>query len=129
VIFLAFQCHSCLNPIADQGVSACGQAWHIDHFVCTVCKTNLNTIAADSDGSSHYFEVDGLPYCASDYWTKFGVKCAGMASPSVSFFAVTAALCRDEQDVVMSSRIAWCTLSDRRGMRSAKRSMFSAVLS
>lgn len=63
------KCRGCTLPIKETGVSACSASWHTDHFVCVTCKKPFE------DGQ--YFEVDCNPYCADDYWDKFGQRCAG----------------------------------------------------
>lgn len=63
------KCKACDEPVKESGVAACGASWHADHFVCTVCSEPF------PDGQ--FFESEGRPYCAKDYWDTFGKKCAG----------------------------------------------------
>jgi hypothetical protein len=62
------KCNSCAEPVKKSGLAACGGTWHTDCFVCTVCS------CAFKDGQ--YYAMDGLPYCATDYFETFGEKCA-----------------------------------------------------
>lgn len=61
------QCSSCFNGLEDEEyISALGQVWHADCFLCSACDAQL---------SSWYFEKDGLLFCKDDYWSKFGESC------------------------------------------------------
>ncbi|KAF9311349.1 hypothetical protein BG003_007499 [Podila horticola] len=62
-----FVCSSCDEPISGMMITAMGKRWHSDHFVCTVCDTNLEHV--------QFFQRDGLPYCHFDYHDKFSPKC------------------------------------------------------
>ncbi|KAG0031436.1 hypothetical protein BGZ82_006971 [Podila clonocystis] len=62
-----FVCSSCDEPIAGMMITAMGKRWHSDHFVCSVCDTNLEHV--------QFFQRDGLPYCHFDYHDKFSPKC------------------------------------------------------
>jgi len=63
------RCRACKEPVKDAGTHACGASWHSACFVCTTCKTPF------TDGA--YFEMEGRPYCTTDYYEAFGTKCAG----------------------------------------------------
>ncbi|KAG0021133.1 hypothetical protein BGZ81_009063 [Podila clonocystis] len=62
-----FVCSSCDEPISGMMITAMGKRWHSDHFVCSVCDTNLEHV--------QFFQRDGLPYCHFDYHDKFSPKC------------------------------------------------------
>ncbi|KAF9389808.1 hypothetical protein CPC16_005543 [Podila verticillata] len=62
-----FICSSCNEAISGMMITAMGKRWHSDHFVCTVCNTNLEHV--------QFFQRDGLPYCHFDYHDKFSPKC------------------------------------------------------
>ncbi|XP_069044409.1 transforming growth factor beta-1-induced transcript 1 protein-like isoform X2 [Lepisosteus oculatus] len=74
-------CSACQKPIVGQVVTALGQAWHPDHFVCSECQAEL--------GSSTFFEKDGKPYCEKDYFSRFSPHCA-QCSKSILHKMVTA---------------------------------------
>ncbi|GBP71901.1 LIM domain kinase 1 [Eumeta japonica] len=60
-------CGGCLNTIVDDSyVSALDHNWHTDCFRCSVCDDPL---------SSWYFEKDGLLFCQTDYWVRYGESC------------------------------------------------------
>ncbi|XP_053741068.1 leupaxin [Synchiropus splendidus] len=61
-------CASCNKPIVGKMITALGEVWHPEHFVCEVCKTEL--------GSRGFFERDGRPYCDKDYHQLFAPRCA-----------------------------------------------------
>ncbi|KAG2464180.1 TGFI1 protein, partial [Polypterus senegalus] len=60
-------CAACQKPIVSQVVTALGQTWHPEHFVCTHCQKEI--------GASNFFEKDGLPYCEEDYFMLFSPRC------------------------------------------------------
>uniref|UniRef100_A0A8C3S6A5 Transforming growth factor beta 1 induced transcript 1 n=1 Tax=Chelydra serpentina TaxID=8475 RepID=A0A8C3S6A5_CHESE len=60
-------CASCQKPIAGQVVTALGNTWHPEHFVCTHCQKEM--------GGSNFFEKDGAPYCERDYFQLFSPRC------------------------------------------------------
>lgn len=49
-------------------ITALGEVWHPEHFVCVVCETELS--------STVFFERDGHPYCDKDYHHLFSPRCA-----------------------------------------------------
>lgn len=56
-----------------QMITALGQVWHPEHFVCTACREEL--------GTSGFFERDGKPYCEKDYQNLFSPRCAYCKGP------------------------------------------------
>ncbi|XP_078508816.1 transforming growth factor beta-1-induced transcript 1 protein [Lissotriton helveticus] len=68
-------CASCQKPIAGQVVTALGQTWHPEHFVCSHCQKEM--------GGSNFFEKDGLPYCERDYFTLFSPRCGLCNEPII----------------------------------------------
>ncbi|XP_067088285.1 leupaxin isoform X1 [Osmerus mordax] len=64
-------CASCGKSIVGKMISALGEAWHPEHFVCVVCKTEL----------SGFFERDGKAYCEHDYHQLFSPRCAYCKGP------------------------------------------------
>uniref|UniRef100_A0A8C0G6H2 Transforming growth factor beta 1 induced transcript 1 n=1 Tax=Chelonoidis abingdonii TaxID=106734 RepID=A0A8C0G6H2_CHEAB len=48
-------------------VTALGNTWHPEHFVCTHCQKEM--------GGSNFFEKDGAPYCERDYFQLFSPRC------------------------------------------------------
>ncbi|KAG9270079.1 leupaxin-like [Astyanax mexicanus] len=61
-------CASCGKCIAGKMITALGQVWHPEHFVCGVCKEEL--------GTRSFFERDGKPYCETDYHELFSPRCS-----------------------------------------------------
>ncbi|XP_066577916.1 transforming growth factor beta-1-induced transcript 1 protein isoform X2 [Amia ocellicauda] len=66
-------CSACQKPIVGQVVTALGQVWHPDHFVCSECQGQL--------GSRTFFEKEGRPYCERDYFSLFSPHCAQCSKP------------------------------------------------
>ncbi|KAM4629602.1 leupaxin [Polymixia lowei] len=66
-------CASCGKCVVGKMVTALGEVWHPEHFVCVVCKTEL--------GTSGFFERDGRPYCDKDYHEAFSPRCAYCKGP------------------------------------------------
>lgn len=66
-------CASCGKCIAGKVITALGQVWHPEHFVCMVCKEEF--------GTSGYFERDGQPYCEKDYQNLFSPRCGYCKGP------------------------------------------------
>ncbi|XP_043942542.1 transforming growth factor beta-1-induced transcript 1 protein isoform X2 [Protopterus annectens] len=75
------QCASCQKSIAGQVVTALGQTWHPEHFVCSHCQMEL--------GGSNFFEKDSLPYCERDYFQLFSPRC-GLCNEPILDKMVTA---------------------------------------
>uniref|UniRef100_A0A8C3HJ76 Transforming growth factor beta 1 induced transcript 1 n=1 Tax=Chrysemys picta bellii TaxID=8478 RepID=A0A8C3HJ76_CHRPI len=74
-------CASCQKPIAGQVVTALGNTWHPEHFVCTHCQKEM--------GGSNFFEKDGAPYCERDYFQLFSPRC-GLCNEPILDKMVTA---------------------------------------
>ncbi|XP_037624770.1 leupaxin [Sebastes umbrosus] len=66
-------CASCNKSIVGKMITALGEVWHPEHFVCSECKTELS--------SSGFFERDGRPYCDKDYHQLFSPRCAYCKGP------------------------------------------------
>lgn len=66
-IFLFFSC------LVSKMITALGQVWHPEHFVCIVCKMELSTTG--------FFEREGQPYCDKDYHQLFSPRCAYCKGP------------------------------------------------
>lgn len=56
-----------------QMITALGEVWHPEHFVCWVCKAEL--------GTTGFFERDGQAYCNEDYHRLFSPRCAYCQGP------------------------------------------------
>ena len=54
-------------------ITALGEVWHPEHFVCAECKMELSTTG--------FFERDGRPYCNKDYHHLFSPRCAYCKGP------------------------------------------------
>ncbi|MGH0114585.1 UNVERIFIED_CONTAM: hypothetical protein FKN15_023618 [Acipenser sinensis] len=76
-------CAACQKPIVNQVVTALGQTWHQEHFVCSHCQKEI--------GGSNFFEKEGLPfwfherdgrqYCQQDFFSMFASRCHGCSKP------------------------------------------------
>ncbi|XP_030170142.1 actin-binding LIM protein 2 isoform X7 [Lynx canadensis] len=51
-----------------QSLVALDKHWHLGCFKCETCGKQLD---------AEYISKDGLPYCETDYHTKFGIRCDG----------------------------------------------------
>lgn len=69
------KCFACKQPIRNKIIRALGVEWHEEHFICTICQTNLC-------GTS-FMEKNGIPYCKKDFYEKFGEKCAQCGQPLI----------------------------------------------
>lgn len=56
-------------------ITALGEVWHPEHFVCVACKMELSTTC--------FFEREGKPYCDKDYHEIFSPRCAYCKGPIV----------------------------------------------
>lgn len=56
-----------------QMITALGQVWHPEHFVCVVCTAELGTIG--------FFEREGKAYCEKDYQHLFSPRCGYCKGP------------------------------------------------
>ncbi|KAI9223616.1 LIM domain protein [Blastocladiella britannica] len=68
------RCAYCAGAITDRLVTALNKPWHVDHFFCSQCGTNLVQ-------ATGFMEHDGKPYCADDYFTLFAPACGRCAKP------------------------------------------------
>uniref|UniRef100_A0A8C5EVB8 Leupaxin n=2 Tax=Gouania willdenowi TaxID=441366 RepID=A0A8C5EVB8_GOUWI len=66
-------CVSCNKCIVGKMITALGEVWHPEHFVCVVCKTELS--------NTGFFEREGRPYCHTDYHQLFSPRCAYCMGP------------------------------------------------
>ncbi|XP_068447548.1 leupaxin [Clinocottus analis] len=68
-------CASCNKCIVGKMITALGEVWHPEHFVCFECKGELS--------STGFFEREGRPYCDKDYHQLFSPRCAYCKGPIV----------------------------------------------
>lgn len=68
-------CASCGKIIAGKLITALGQVWHPEHFVCAVCRAEVGTCG--------FFERDGKPYCEKDYQNLFAPRCGYCKGPII----------------------------------------------
>lgn len=54
-------------------ITALGQVWHPEHFVCAVCNVELS--------HTGFFEREGRPYCDKDYHQLFAPRCSYCKGP------------------------------------------------
>lgn len=75
-------CAGCEKVISGQVITALGQLWHPDHFICSHCHGCI--------GTSIFYEKDNKPYCEADYLKLFSPKCAACDHPilDVSVFVL-----------------------------------------
>ncbi|XP_041790970.1 leupaxin isoform X2 [Chelmon rostratus] len=66
-------CASCNKCIVGKMITALGEVWHPEHFVCVACKMELSTTG--------FFEREGQPYCDKDYHQLFAPRCAYCKGP------------------------------------------------
>ncbi|XP_044912583.1 actin-binding LIM protein 2 isoform X6 [Felis catus] len=64
-----WSCGGCGTEIKKgQSLVALDKHWHLGCFKCETCGKQLD---------AEYISKDGLPYCETDYHTKFGIRCDG----------------------------------------------------
>lgn len=68
VVVCSPACAACNSVIKGAYVTALGQSWHPEHFVCTECNKPF-------EGSSFHKHGD-KPYCQSDFNKLFGTACS-----------------------------------------------------
>uniref|UniRef100_A0A3P9P449 Leupaxin n=1 Tax=Poecilia reticulata TaxID=8081 RepID=A0A3P9P449_POERE len=66
-------CAACNKCVVGKMITALGEVWHPEHFVCMVCKKELSTTG--------FFEREGRPYCDKDYHQLFSPRCAYCKGP------------------------------------------------
>ncbi|KAG7283652.1 hypothetical protein CRUP_020425, partial [Coryphaenoides rupestris] len=66
-------CASCGKCIVGKLITALGEVWHPEHFVCASCNAEL--------GTRGFFERDGRPYCEKDYQRLFSPRCGYCKGP------------------------------------------------
>ncbi|CAG5861512.1 unnamed protein product [Menidia menidia] len=66
-------CAACNKCIVGKMITALGEVWHPEHFVCVACKVELSTRG--------FFEREGRPYCDKDYHELFSPRCAYCKGP------------------------------------------------
>ncbi|XP_033627411.1 paxillin-like isoform X2 [Asterias rubens] len=66
-------CGACQKQIVGQIVTALGQTWHPEHFVCSHCQVEL--------GTKSFFEREGQAFCETDYQNLFSPRCAYCNGP------------------------------------------------
>jgi len=67
-------CTKCGKPCKDRGTTVHSKLWHVDCFVCHVCKDPLVV------GNFH-MSNDGIPYCTPHFQELFGVMCFHCNTP------------------------------------------------
>uniref|UniRef100_A0A674CZ37 Leupaxin-like n=1 Tax=Salmo trutta TaxID=8032 RepID=A0A674CZ37_SALTR len=83
-------CASCGKVIVGKMITALGQVWHPEHFVCVVCTAELGTIGfferegkdclkPFTDGC--FLELDGHPLCSLHFHSRQGTLCGGCGEP------------------------------------------------
>uniref|UniRef100_A0A4W3GQP4 Actin binding LIM protein family, member 3 n=1 Tax=Callorhinchus milii TaxID=7868 RepID=A0A4W3GQP4_CALMI len=61
------QCAGCGDEIKHrQSLLALEKQWHVSCFKCQACGVAL---------TGEYISKDGIPYCETDYHSRFGIKC------------------------------------------------------
>uniref|UniRef100_A0A3Q2C8X9 Leupaxin n=1 Tax=Cyprinodon variegatus TaxID=28743 RepID=A0A3Q2C8X9_CYPVA len=68
-------CAACNKGIVGKMITALGEVWHPEHFVCVACKMELSTTG--------FFEREGRPYCDKDYHQLFSPRCAYCKGPII----------------------------------------------
>jgi len=76
------QCDACRSPIEGKMLKALGKQFHERCFTCAVCRNSF------PDGS--FWEQDGVAYCKTHYYDKFGVRCGGCSGVITSDKALKA---------------------------------------
>ncbi|KAH0621117.1 hypothetical protein JD844_022153 [Phrynosoma platyrhinos] len=66
-------CASCQKPIAGKVITALGETWHPEHFLCAHCGKEV--------GSCPFYEREGKAYCQEDYHQLFSPRCAYCTAP------------------------------------------------
>ncbi|XP_075895702.1 leupaxin [Nelusetta ayraudi] len=66
-------CAFCNKNIVGKLITALGQVWHPEHFVCAACGEELS--------NCRFFEREGRPYCEKDYNQLFCPPCAYCKGP------------------------------------------------
>jgi paxillin len=61
-------CGACNHPIKGRYVSALGQAWHPDHFVCVECNAPF--------ASETFKKYENRPFCHACFEKCFGTRCS-----------------------------------------------------
>lgn len=74
------RCEGCKKPITGSYTKALGKSWHVEHFVCAVCRKPL-------EGSAFY-EQDGKAYCEEDYHRLFSPRCSVCNEPMRGTYSV-----------------------------------------
>lgn len=66
-------CAACQRPILGEVISALGQRYHPEHFVCANCQLPL--------GTGSFYEQDGVPNCERCYQELLCPRCAHCDEP------------------------------------------------
>lgn len=62
------RCARCNEPVLDRCISALGQKWHVEHFLCTNCGKAFP--------NGNFFEKESKPFCEECFIGSFAPKCA-----------------------------------------------------
>eukprot|EP00002_Diphylleia_rotans_P025925 TRINITY_DN5147_c0_g1_i1.p1 TRINITY_DN5147_c0_g1~~TRINITY_DN5147_c0_g1_i1.p1 ORF type:complete len:745 (-),score=128.17 TRINITY_DN5147_c0_g1_i1:180-2414(-) len=70
-------CMTCLEEVSDSTsyASACGRRWHVNHFHCNYCGSDLTGVV--------YYEKYKRPFCEKHYGEIFSPKCHGCQKPVI----------------------------------------------
>lgn len=66
-------CATCSKPILKNSLIAMEKYYHPEHFVCSLCKTQIT--------SKEYHNRDGAPVCNACFLEKVADKCKGCGEP------------------------------------------------
>ena len=82
-------CRTCNKMIMGQVVTAMGNTYHPEHFICSHCEKEL--------GTETFFERDDNPYCEECCHFLFSPKCAYCSGP------ITGQRATSQQNVLIHS--------------------------
>lgn len=70
-------CPGCKKPIISSRntITALGQLWHTEHFICTQCKTS------DIQNTEFFPDSDNNPFCRKCYLSVHGPRCPACNQP------------------------------------------------
>jgi hypothetical protein len=74
------RCAGCGRVITGDSITALGETWHEEHFVCARCSKPL--------AGQDFFEREGKAYCKADYDFLFTPKCAICGKPLQGIYSI-----------------------------------------